>query len=148
MAKFLYADSSLLVSIACNDARGKMGLDLLKTYDRCFTSIISEIECQAGITTQAADNLDSLIALENNLENVFDRINLITINRTIVNISKNLLRRYRLSLGLRSLDSIHVATAKQIQTTVGTQNKLEYTTADRRQGECFTREGLRGKLFT
>jgi hypothetical protein len=50
------------------------------------------------------------------------------------------------SIGLRSADAIHLATANEFKEAVGLDDdiRLEYLTSDRKQHQAFTAEGFEG----
>ena len=147
----LYIDASTLVSIALNDlAWGPKALRHIQKYDEVMTSDLSRVECQAGLSSQLADYPDSLAAAEQNMNRIMNRLLVLSVTTSVVDMAKALIKRYRVSIGLRSADAIHLATANEFKETVGssTDLRLDYLTSDRKQHRAFTAEGFEGLLWS
>ncbi len=144
MSNFLYTDASTLVSVTCADSRGQQALRLLKKYNYLITSVLSEVETQAGIVTQAKGDLQLQVTLEDNAKEVFERFQIAHITEAVIAQATVLIRRYRAMLQLRPLDAIHVATAQEVKMQLAKGQVIDYLTSDQRQSRCFLSEGFRG----
>src|SRR3989442_1104989 len=147
----LYIDASILVSIALNDpARVPKALRHIQKYDEVMTSDLSRVECQAGISSQLADYPDFLVAAEQNMNRIMNRLLILSVTTSVVGIAKILIKRYRISIGLRSADAIHLATANEFKETAGPKPdfRLDYLTSDRRKHRAFTAEGFEGLILS
>lgn len=141
----VYLDSSVLVSIALRDARGSQALAILGTRD-AYTSELSQVECQSGLSFQYASTPSGLPAAEQALNAVLARVQMVQITAAILAQARTLVRRHRAGLGLRTLDAVHLASYIEIQAQLGA-GALEYVTADQRQHSAFTAEGFFGTLL-
>ncbi|HEY2933805.1 MAG TPA: type II toxin-antitoxin system VapC family toxin [Acidobacteriota bacterium] len=144
---YLYVDASTLVSIALNDpARAPKALKHISKYDEVMTSDLSRVECQAGLSSQLSNHPDLLVAAEQNMNRVLNRLMVLNIATSVVDMARTLIRRHRVSIGLRSADAIHLASANEFRQAVGLTNDLhlEYLTSDRKQHQAFTAEGFEG----
>jgi predicted nucleic acid-binding protein len=141
----VYLDSSVVVSIALGDPRGSQALALLGSRDS-YTSELSPVECQAGLSSQYASAPSGLPAAEQALNTVLGRIQMIQITSAILIQARTLVRRHRKGIGLRTLDALHVASCVEIQAQLGA-GTVEYITADRRQHNAFTAEGFFGAFL-
>lgn len=147
MQSLLYVDSSTLVSIICADKRGKEAHGILLKYQQLYTSALSEIEIQAGISTLANDNLELLAKLEANFQEVISGHRIMRISESIISEARRLVRRYRRIYGLRTLDAIPIATVLIIQREIESSHQIDFLTSDKKQRDCFMAEGLRGHFI-
>ena len=151
----LYLDSSVLVSLALIEAKhSRRAAELMREYGQGVTSELAVVECQAGISAQLASSKTahrpSLTAhAEQNLNRVLMTLDLIAVSSLVLGQARSLVKRYRVALGLRNLDAIHVATANLLAQSMGDdpEFRIYYLTADRRQHEAFSAEGLVGELL-
>ena len=141
----VYLDSSVLVSIALRDTRGFQALAILGSHD-AYSSELSQVECQSGLSFQYASAPSGLPTAEQALNAVLARVQMIQITPAILGQARTLVRRHRAGLGLRTLDAVHLASCIEIQAQLGT-GAVEYITADQRQHSAFTAEGLFGTLL-
>jgi predicted nucleic acid-binding protein len=141
----VYLDSSVLVSIALRDTRGSQALTILGSRD-AYTSELSPVECQSGLSFQYASAPSGLPSAEHALNSVLARVQMIQITPVILSQARTLVRRHRAGLGLRTLDAIHLASCIEIQAQLGA-GAVEYITADHRQHSAFTAEGFLGTLL-
>lgn len=141
----VYLDSSVLVSIALRDTRGSQALALLGSRD-AYTSELSQVECQSGLSFQYTSAPSGLPAAEQALNTVLARVQMIQITQAILGQARTLVRRHRAGLGLRTLDAVHLASCIEIQGQIGA-GAIEYITADQRQHAAFTAEGFLGTLL-
>lgn len=141
----VYLDSSVLVSIALRDVRGSKALTILGSRD-AYSSELSQVECQSGLSFQYARAPSGLPTAEQALNGVLARVQMIRITPTILSQARILVRRHRAGLGLRTLDAVHLASCIEIQAQLGT-GAVEYITADQRQHSAFTAEGFFGTLL-
>lgn len=141
----VYLDSSVLVSIALRDARGSQALAILGPRD-AYTSELSQVECQSGLSFQYASAPSGLPAAEQALNAVLARVQMVQITAAILAQARTLVRRHRAGLGLRTLDAVHLASYIEIQAQLGV-GAIEYITADQRQHSAFTAEGFFGTLL-
>jgi hypothetical protein len=143
--RFLYLDSSILVSIGCQDSeRSKQATEHLKKYQHLGSSEISVVEAQAGLSAQLGDDPSFLVDAEQNMNQIFGRLVLYSVDSLVLGHARALVKRHRKSIGLRIMDSIHVATFNLIAESCSTFSEnvvLEYITADRKQHAAFTAEG-------
>src|SRR5258708_6841784 len=128
----VYIDSSVLVSFALGDVRGAQALAILASRDSC-TSELSPIECQAGLSFQYATAPGGLPAAEQALKAILGRMQMIQVTPGVLSLARTLVRRHRSGIGLRTLDSIHVASVIEVQAQLGSAGTIEYITSDRRQ---------------
>ena len=150
MGKYLYVDTSVLVSWATLDSEREKMLDWKGRFEKMGTSEIAVVECQAGVTWQIENKLtdDQKTRAEQNLNRILMMTDLYAIDSIVLGSARHLVKRYRVLKGLRTLDAIHLATALLIhQSLQGTGTEFEYLTADRRQHEAFTAEGFVGNLI-
>jgi predicted nucleic acid-binding protein len=147
--KYLYLDSSIIVSLILGDPkRSPAARSLIPEFEVVGTSLLSEVECQAGLSSELANKPDQLVDAEQNLNRFFARLTLFAVEKNVLSQARSLVRRYRIFPGLRSLDAIHLATATLIQSSFETEDmRLEYVTSDRKQHAAFTAEGFRGKFI-
>jgi len=141
----VYLDSSVLVSIALRDTRGSKALAILGPRD-AYTSELSQVECQSGLSFQYANAPSGLPIAEQALNAVLARVEMIHITPGILVHARTLVRRHRAGLGLRTLDAVHLASCIEIQAQLGA-GFIEYITADQRQHTAFTAEGFFGNLL-
>lgn len=141
----VYLDSSVLVSIALRDRRGSQALAILGSRD-AYTSELSPVECQSGLSFQYAGAPSGLPIAEQALNTVLARVQTIQITPAILVQARTLVRRHRIGLGLRTLDAVHLASCIEIQAQLGA-GAVEYVTSDQRQHSAFTAEGLFGTLL-
>ena len=142
----VYLDSSVLVAIALRDARGSQTLHVLGSRS-AYTSEISQVECQAGLSFQFAKASSGLPSAEQALNAVLARVQMIQVTEAVLAQARTLVRRHRAGLGLRTLDALHLASCVEVQAQLGF-GAVEYITADRRQHVAFTAEGFSGTLVT
>jgi len=143
---FVYLDSSIIVSIVLNDPRGSQAQTILGSRN-CYTSQISEVECQAGLSYQFSSAPSGLPASEQMLNTILAGMQIAQLTPTIIAEARILIRRYRSALGLRTLDALHIASCSHMQTQLA-PGAIEYITADRRQHNAFTAEGFHGTLLS
>jgi predicted nucleic acid-binding protein len=148
----LYVDSSVVVCLALGDPkRSPQAWKRVREFDEVATSELAVVESQAGVTAQlsALKATDQAPFVEQNLNRILAGLDLISINSIVLGQARSLVKRYRVSVGLRSLDAIHVATANLLTQSFGDQPdvQLYYLTADRRQHEAFSSEGHIGELL-
>ena len=141
----VYLDSSVLVSIALRDIRGSHALAILGPRD-AYTSELSPVECQSGLSFQYATAPGGLPTAELALNAVLARVQMIQVTPAILGHARTLVRRHRAGLGLRTLDAVHLASCIEIQAQLGA-SAIEYLTADQRQHNAFTAEGFFGTLL-
>ncbi len=141
----IYLDSSVIVSIALGEPRGIQVLAIVGPRD-AFTSEISAVECQSGLSSQYATAPSGLPVAEKALNAVLGRLQMIQLTPAVLGQARTLVRRHRAGIGLRTLDALHVASAAEVQSQLGT-GTIEYLTADRRQHGAFTAEGFTGTLI-
>lgn len=141
----VYLDSSVLVSIALRDRRGSQALTILGSRG-AYTSELSQVECQSGLSFQYASAPGGLPTAEQALNAVLARVQMIQITPAILVQARTLVRRHRAGLGLRTLDAVHLASCIEIQAHFGA-GAIEYITADQRQHTAFTAEGFFGTLL-
>lgn len=142
----VYLDSSVLVSIAIGDTRGFQTLSLLGSRT-AYTSELSPVECQAGISFKYASASSGLPAAEQAINRIFERIQMVGITSAILNQARTLVRRHRAGIGLRTLDALHIASCIEIRSQLD-PSSVEYITADRRQHTAFMAEGFLGTLLS
>jgi predicted nucleic acid-binding protein len=146
--RFLYLDSSVLVSIALqNSDRAVLGLSELEKYDQVGTSELAVVEAEAGLCAQLGDHPELLVDAEQNMNQIFGRLVLYSVDSLVLGHARALVKRHRKSIGLRSLDAIHVATANLISESFAAHSSsflMEYLTSDRKQHTAFTAEGYIG----
>lgn len=136
----------MLVSIALGDPRGFQALTLVGSRD-AFTSELSAVECQAGLSFQYSTAPSGLPIAEKALNAVLSRLHLIQLTPAVLGYARTLVRRHRSGIGLRTLDALHLASAAEVQAQLGT-GVIEYLTADRRQHSAFMAEGFSGELMS
>lgn len=141
----VYLDSSVLVSIALRDKRGSQALAILGRRD-AYTSALSQVECQSGLSFQYAGAPSGLPVAEKALNAVLARAQIIQITPAILAQARTLVRRHRAGLGLRTLDAVHLASCVEIRAQLGA-GAVEYITSDQRQHSAFTAEGFSGTLL-
>jgi len=153
MASLLYIDSSVLVGLALGDPKfSRKAWELIRSFEEAATSELSVVECQAGVTSQAAvlKAPGQVPLLDQNLNRILASLSLIAISSLVLGHARALVKRYRVSVGLRSMDAIHLATANLLQQSLGANDpdfQLHYLTADRKQHEAFSSEGLIGQYL-
>lgn len=140
--KILYIDSSTLVSLVLENS--PKILRTLQSYDRVVSSELSQVECQSGLSFQISKDLDIRTQAEQQLNQMFSRIDLFRITSEIIAVARGLVRSYRVSIGLRTLDALHLATAKELQRISSGSGTVEFLTSDKRQFAAFTAEGFVG----
>jgi predicted nucleic acid-binding protein len=150
--KMLYLDSSVLVSLALSDPKqSKRASELMHEHGQIVTSELAVVECQAGISAQLAASkaMHQAASAEQNLNRLLATLDLIAVSSLVLGQARSLVKRYRITVGLRSLDAIHIATANLLAQSFNDDSgfRFRYLTADRRQHEAFTAEGLIGDLL-
>ncbi len=144
---FLYLDSSILVSIALDDPlRGKQALEHIQQFDLAGTSLLSLVECQSGISFQLSQSPSLLVSAEQNINRLFETVEMINLNQQITHRARSLVKQYRVLLGLRSADAIHLACANEVRVNLENDPtfRIQYLTSDHRQHQAFTAEGYTG----
>jgi|SRR5450432_598368 len=141
----VYLDTSILVSMALPDPRGKLASNILKS-DPAYSSELCIVECQSGLSQYFASRASGLPAAEAALLKLLDRIRLVRLDRSVLEEARTLVRKYRIGVGLRSLDAIHIASCINMKQQ-GRPLSLTYLTADRRQHTAFQAEGFSGTLL-
>lgn len=126
--------------------RGSQALTILGSRD-AYSSELSQVECQSGLSFQYASVPSGLPTAEQALNAVLARVQMIQITPAILGQARILVRRHRAGLGLRTVDAVHLASCIEIQAQFGT-GAVEYITADQRQHSAFTAEGFFGTLLT
>ncbi len=147
---YLYLDSSILVSLAVEDARNTVSIrKTIEKHKTIGTSEITVVEAQAGLISQLGKNQNLLSNAEQNLNRILGSMNLFSVNSIVLGSARSLVKQYRASVGLRSMDAIHLATAKIISQSSGDQRPVElnYLTSDKKQHAAFTAEGYVGELI-
>ena len=147
---YLYVDASTLVAIALDDPRrAQAALPMLAASKHVGTSGLSLVECQAALSQELRDEPQLLVDAEQNLNRLLIRLQILAIAPAVLTQARHLVKRYRTSLGLRSADAIHVATANEVRDAIGEQGSrlIEYLTSDRRQHAAFTAEGYAGTFL-
>ena len=153
MSNLLYIDSSVLVGLALGDPKfSKQAWERIHAFKEVTTSELSVVECQAGVTSQLTHlkSGDQVAAVEQNLSRLLASLDLISITSLVLGHARALVKRYRVSVGLRSLDAIHLATANLLQQSFSAEFpdfQLHYLTSDRKQHEAFSSEGLIGQYL-
>jgi predicted nucleic acid-binding protein len=146
--RFVYVDSSVLVLFALKDPNRERKIrELLGSYDEIVTSELSGVEAQSGLSHQLDRQPRLLTNSEQNLNRILANVNLYAIDSFVLGHARVLVKRYRSSLGLRAMDSIHVATGNLFRESLGSSAQPEYLTADRRQHAVFTAEGWIGNCL-
>jgi predicted nucleic acid-binding protein len=142
--RFLYIDSSVLVSIGLqNSERSNQAMEHLKKYQHLGSSELSVMEAQAGLSAQLGV-ISALTDAEQNMNQIFGTLTLYSVDSLVLGNARALVKRYRKSIGLRSLDAIHVATFNLLAEAYASYSEtfvMEYITADRKQHAAFTAEG-------
>ena len=141
----LYIDSSVLVSMTLGDPRGVQALAILGSRD-AYTSELSAVECQAGLSFGYSETPGGLPVAEQVLNALLGRMQVIQVTSAVLRQARTLVRRYRSGIGLRTLDAVHVASCSEVQAQLGAA-MIEYLTADQRQHNAFTAEGFLGTLL-
>ena len=111
-----------------------------------LTSALSHLECQAGI---AALSDDHRIIAEQHMNQLIAGFSLLPIHTEVLDAGRSLLRRYRKSHGLRSLDAIQGATAQLLKEDLAQEPEsahLLFLTCDQRQFAAAAAEGIMAKL--
>jgi predicted nucleic acid-binding protein len=143
--RFLYIDSSVLVSIGCqNSERSKTAMEHLRKYQHLGSSELSVVEAQAGLSAQLGDHPSALVDAEQNMNQIFGSMTLYSVDSLVLRHARALVKRHRKSIGLRSLDAIHVATFNLLVESYASYSQafvMEYITADRKQHAAFTADG-------
>lgn len=142
----IYLDSSVLISMAIGDVRGLQAFAMIGTRGP-YTSELSPVECQSGISFKYASSASGLPAAEQALNAVLARVRMVQITSAVLNQARTLVRRHRAGIGLRTLDALHVASCIEIQSQLGS-GTVEYITADRRQHSAFMAEGFWGTFLS
>jgi predicted nucleic acid-binding protein len=145
VSRFLYLDSSVLVSLGCqNSDRATQAMKHLENFEMLGTSELSVVEAQAGLTSQLGDHPRLLTDAEQNMNQIFARLILYSVDSLVLGHARALVKRHRKSVGLRSMDAIHVATVNLIVESYSAHSEssiMEYLTSDRKQHAAFTAEG-------
>lgn len=147
---YLYVDASTLVSIALDDPeRSKSALGMFAGFERVGTSELSTVECQAGLCQELRTRPDLWVDAEQNLNQIFSQLQILGVVSSVLSRARSLVKRYRASIGLRSADAIHVATANVVKDVLAERgiHKIEFLTSDRKQYEAFTAEGYTGTFL-
>ncbi|MCM0605152.1 MAG: PIN domain-containing protein [Xanthomonadaceae bacterium] len=149
MKRFLYLDSSIIASLAVRDSeREKKIFKSIETYEHTGSSEISVVECQSGISFQYAKDSELRLYAEQNLNRIIASLSLYSVNSLVLGHARSLVKQYRSTIGLRTLDSIHLSTANLVQQSLKEDGlTMEYLTGDKRQHEAFTAEGFLGYLL-
>jgi predicted nucleic acid-binding protein len=151
LSSIIYCDSSILVSYALRDEKRFREINQLIDSDALVvTSELSLVEATAGVISQlqAREAEKSDIAIQN-LNTVFQYCQMLKISRIVLGEARKLVMRYRISKGLRSADSIHVASWNLYtsQLTEEDRIQLSFLTSDKKQFSAFTSEGHAGKFI-
>jgi predicted nucleic acid-binding protein len=149
----LYVDSSVLVSLALGSQTPstQIAADWVRSADEVVSSELAVVECQSGISAQLSSlkATDQTARVEQNLNRILAGLDLLSVNSLVLGHARALVKRYRVSVGLRTLDAVHLATANLLQQGLGAGDatlQFRYLTADRRQHEAFSSEGHLGDL--
>jgi hypothetical protein len=146
--RFLYIDSSILVSIGTqNSERSKQAIEHLKQYQHLGSSELSVVEAQAGLSAQLSEHPSLLVDAEQNMNQIFGSMILYSVDSLVLGHARALVKRHRKSIGLRNMDAIHVATLNLIAESYASYSEsfiMEYLTSDRKQHAAFTAEGCVG----
>ena len=127
------------------DPRGAEALAILGSRD-AYTSELSAVECQAGLSFSYSGTSGGLPVAEQVLNALLGRMQVIQVTSEVLRQARTLVRRYRSGIGLRTLDALHVASCSEVQAHLGAA-MIEYLTADQRQHNAFTAEGFLGTLL-
>ena len=127
------------------DPRGVQALAILGSRD-AYTSELSAVECQAGLSFGYSETPGGLPVAEQVLNALLGRMQVIQVTSAVLRQARTLVRRYRSGIGLRTLDAVHVASCSEVQAQLGAAT-IEYLTADQRQHNAFTSEGFLGTLL-
>lgn len=148
-ADAVYVDSSVLVSFCLRDPVIRERVDsFLKGIPLWITSAISEVEIQSGIAFQFSNDPENQFRAEQNLNRLLFEFQILHSSADVLREARSMVRRYRLTPGLRTLDAIHLASASLWQREARDEGmELVFLTADRRQASSFTAEGFRGFLL-
>jgi predicted nucleic acid-binding protein len=141
----IYLDASVLVSIILKHSRGNQAIALMHS-ELGFTSEICMVECQAALSQHFASTDTGLPLAETDLAATLEEMQIVGINQAVLQQARALVRRYRVGLGLRTLDAIHIASCLSVAAQIR-PSKVIYLTADRRQHAAFQAEGFSGTLL-
>ncbi len=111
-----------------------------------YSSELSLVECQAGLMKHSEE---VLIRAEQQALLIFRSFTLLPMDSRAIRLAQSLVRSYRRTLGLRSLDAIHVATAQLLNEEIlrePGEAPLLFLTADRRQFAAASAEGIMARL--
>jgi predicted nucleic acid-binding protein len=136
-----YADSSFFVSIYLEDVHSTAAEQLLRSGTRIWFTPLHYAECSHAIAQQVFyKNLEASRAQEVYAQLENDRSSGlwlgIDIPQDAFNVSSGLARRYGPSLGIRTLDSLHVACALELKAG-------QFWTFDERQMKLANAVGLK-----
>lgn len=143
----LYLDSSVLVGIAiCDPKIFDEASERIRLFEVRTSSELAIVECQSGLTFQLSqhENAGQTAYFEQNLNQLLGSLQMVAVSPLVLAHARALVRSYRVSQGLRSLDAVHVATANFLQQGLSTAKlayRFQYLTADRRQHAVFSSEG-------
>ena len=142
--KVLYLDSSILVSLAIRDRLRFSKLTArIQEAEQLISNEIAIVEAQAGLSFGLSDNARELVDAEQNLNQILAALSLTQIDSLTLGHARALVKRYRVSIGLRTLDAIHLASANLVREGFSDTPgfRMTYLTADRKQHAAFTAEG-------
>ena len=136
----VYADSSFFVSIYLEDTHSHAAENLVDSGARIWFSRLHYAECTHAIAQQVFQkNISAMVAQQAHLDLEGDRaagLWVVTeLPETSFELCADLARRYGSRLGVRTLDSLHVACALQLKAQ-------QFWTFDERQARLAKAVGL------
>lgn len=143
-------DSSAIVYLALDDEKKTPKiLQILKDYEHSISSELCVVESQAGLSSHGFPQKVELVDAEENLNNILARLLIFAVDSRVLGMARSLVRQYRASIGLRSLDAIHLATTNIVRDLSASDPRfsLKYLTGDHRQHQAFVAEGYTGYLL-
>ncbi|HQV58547.1 MAG TPA: type II toxin-antitoxin system VapC family toxin [Ilumatobacteraceae bacterium] len=127
-----YVDSSALLKRYVTEADSSIAQAVLEVDKVLATSWITTVEVRRNLA-RLLDDAD-LTAARRQAEADFDQLALISCDGAVASLASDIAERY----GVRSLDAVHLASAKRLLVS-----DLAFITFDLRQAEAARRLGLR-----
>ncbi|HZC21865.1 MAG TPA: type II toxin-antitoxin system VapC family toxin [Candidatus Binatia bacterium] len=136
-----YADTSLLVSLYLEDSHSHIADQMLQTWMECFLTPLHRAEWfhaiaqhifRGSLTETNAGELHSLFAHDTRTGPWRE----VAIPENAIDLCADLGRRYGPKLGVRTLDTLHVACAIELKAT-------RFCTFDDRQAKLAKAQGLK-----
>ena len=121
----VYLDASAIVKLVVREQESAALAEYLEPSDLRATSLLSIVEVTRAVTTQGGP-------LSGQLEEVFDRLAIIAIDRAVIRVAASLA-----PASLRSLDAIHLASALELGSDLEA-----FVTYDRRLADAARLQGL------